>query len=139
MYLKLFPVVLAVLLVISLPAAAQPIISEFMAQNDTVLADEDGVFSDWIEIYNPGPGATNLNGFYLTDDASNLTKWRFPSQTIAAGGYLVVFASGKNRTVAGAPLHTSFALDADGEYLALVASNGTTVVSSFGAAYPEQY
>jgi spore coat protein CotH len=39
----------------------------------------------------------------------------------------------------GTQLHTSFSLDADGEYLALVASNGTTVVSSFGAAFPEQY
>lgn len=119
---------------------AQPLISEFMAQNNTVLADEDGTFSDWIEIYNPGPGATNLSGFYLTDDANHLTKWQLPAQSITAGGYLLVFASGKNRAVAGAPLHTSFALDADGEYLALVAPNGTTVVSSFGAAaYPEQY
>jgi hypothetical protein len=139
MYLKPLPVVLALLLVAILPGSAQPIISEFMAQNETVLADEDVAFSDWIEIYNPGPGATNLNGFYLTDDASNLTKWRLPSQTIAAGGYLVIFASGKNRTVAGAQLHSSFSLDADGEYLALVASNGTTVVSSFGAAFSEQY
>ncbi|MGC3959732.1 MAG: lamin tail domain-containing protein [Verrucomicrobiota bacterium] len=139
MYLKPFPVVLALLWVALLPAVAQPIISEFMAQNNTVLADEDGAFSDWIEIYNPGPGATNLNGFYLTDDASNLTKWRFPVQSLAAGGYLVVFASGKNRAVPGTQLHTSFSLDADGEYLALVASNGTTVVSSFGTAYPEQY
>jgi spore coat protein CotH len=139
MYLKPFPVVLALLLFAASPLRAQPIISELMAQNDTVLADEDGAFSDWIEIYNPGPGATNLNGFYITDDASNLTKWRLPSQTVAAGGYLVVFASGKNRAVAGAPLHMSFSLNADGEYLAIVASNGTTVVSSFGAAYPEQY
>jgi hypothetical protein len=139
MSLKPFPVVLAILLVASLPALAQPIISEFLAQNDTVLADEDGAFSDWIEIYNPGPGATNLNGFHLTDDASNLSKWKLPSQTVAAGGYLLVFASGKNRAVSGSQLHTSFSLNADGEYLALVASNGTTIVSSFGAAYPEQY
>jgi hypothetical protein len=138
MYLKPLPVVLALLAAI-LPGSAQPIISEFMAQNDTVLADEDEGFSDWVEIYNPGPGSTNLNGFYLTDDASNLTKWRLPSQSISAGGYLVVFASGKNRAVAGAPLHTSFSLDADGEYLALIASNGTTVVSSFGPAFPKQY
>ncbi|TSA41168.1 MAG: hypothetical protein D4R57_00925, partial [Verrucomicrobiales bacterium] len=131
--------IVAFLLVAVLPSSAQPIISEFMAQNDTVLADEDGAFSDWIEIYNPGPGSTNLNGFYLTDDATNLTKWRLPSQTVAAGGYVMVFASGKNRAVAGAQLHTSFSLDANGEYLALVAANGVTVVSSFGAAFPEQY
>jgi len=131
--------ILVAALTIALPSRAQPVISEFMAQNNSVLADEDGAFSDWIEIYNPGSGATNLNGFYLTDDASNLTKWRLPSQTVAAGGYLIIFASSKNRAVAGAQLHTSFSLDADGEYLALVASNGTTVVSSFGATYPEQY
>jgi len=139
MYLKPLPVVLALGLMAILPSVAQPVISEFMAQNETVLADEDGDFSDWIEIFHSGPGATNLHGFYLTDDAANLTKWRLPAQTVAAGGYLVIFASGKNRAVAGAPLHTSFALNADGEYLALVASNGTTVVSSFGPTFPKQY
>ena len=115
--------ILVVLLIAALSSSAQPILSEFMAQNNTVLADEDGAFSDWIEIYNPGPGSTNLNGFYLTDNATNLTKWQLPSHVLAAGGYVVVFASGKNRAVAGAQLHTSFSLDADGEYLALVASN----------------
>ena len=44
-----------------------------------------------------------------------------------------MFASGKIARWRGARLRTSFSLDADGEYLALVASNGTTVVSSFGA------
>ena len=128
-----------VLLIAALSSSAQPILSEFMAQNDTVLADEDGAFSDWIEIYNPGTNSLNLNGHYLTDNATNLTKWQLPSHVLAAGGYVVVFASGKNRAVAGAQLHTSFALDADGDFLALVATNGTTMISSFGAAFPTQY
>jgi spore coat protein CotH len=139
MRFKLITFYLGLLLLATCPAFSQPVISEFMAQNDAALADQDGDFSDWIEIYNSGVVATNLNGFYLTDDSTNLTKWRFPAQTIPAGGYLVVFASGKNRAVAGAQLHTSFALNADGEFLALVASNGTTVVSSFGTAFPKQY
>jgi hypothetical protein len=132
-------IIVVLLAVAGLPGATQPLISEFMAQNDSGLTDEDGAFSDWIEIYNPGPTALNLDGFFLTDDASNLTRWRFPAQSVAAGGYLIVFASGKNRAGAGAPLHTSFALDAEGEYLALVATNGTTVLSSFGNSYPKQY
>ena len=37
----------------SAPARAQVIISEFMADNKHTLADEDGEFSDWIELYNP--------------------------------------------------------------------------------------
>jgi hypothetical protein len=122
-----------------LAAFSQPVISEFMAQNQTVLADEDGAYSDWIELHNPGPSAINLDGYFLTDDAANLTKWRLPAQPLAPGGYLVVFASGKNRAVTGAPLHTSFSLDADGEYLALVATNGTTVLSQFASRYPEQF
>jgi hypothetical protein len=118
---------------------AQPFISEFMAQNQTVLADEDGDFPDWIELHNPGPGAINLDGYYLTDNAANLTKWRLPAQSLPVGGYLVVFASGKDRAVGGAQLHTSFALAAAGEYLGLVAPDGATVLSDFGAMFPEQY
>ena len=77
---------LQILLFSALPLAAQPVISEFMADNDTVLVDEDGDFEDWIEIYNPGPGALNLDGYHLTDDPDNLQKWQFPSQGIADGG-----------------------------------------------------
>ena len=37
-------------------------ISEFLARNKSVLADEDGAFSDWIEIYNDANSSTNLAG-----------------------------------------------------------------------------
>ena len=78
-------------------ATSQVIISEFMADNTRTLADEDGAYEDWIEIYNTGAGAVNMDGWYLTDDASDLTGWRFPSTNLNAGSFLVVFASGKNR------------------------------------------
>ncbi|MDB4724116.1 lamin tail domain-containing protein, partial [Akkermansiaceae bacterium] len=64
---------------------ATPVISEFMAANDTVLADEDGDFSDWIEIHNPDGSEVDLDGYFLTDKASNLDKWRIPAVTIPAG------------------------------------------------------
>ena len=119
-----------------------PTISEFMADNDgAVIADGDGDFSDWIEIHNPSATTALLAGYFLTDDPANLQKWAFPAVSLAPGAYLVVFASGKNRVVAGAPLHTNFSLDADGEYLALVKPDGVTIVSEFGAdgaPYPEQ-
>src|SRR5688572_32022570 len=115
--------------------AAEPIISEFMPDNARVLTDEDGHFSDWIEIHNPGDSAINLAGYCLTDDPQLLTKWRFPSVTLPAGGYLVVFASGKNRITDPARLHTSFQLNASGGFLALVKPDGATMVSSF-RTYP---
>ena len=48
--------------------AADLVINEFMADNDNVLQDEDGDYSDWIEIHNVSSNAINLNGWYLTDD-----------------------------------------------------------------------
>lgn len=134
----LFALGLAVWLA-GLPVAAQGVmISEFMASNGNTLADEDGDFPDWIELYNDGPGAVNLEGWFLTDNAANLTKWRFPAVSLAPRGFLVVFASGKNRTVPGAPLHTSFNLAAGGEYLALVRPD-RTVASEVAPAFPEQF
>ena len=88
-----------------------------MAINNSTLKDADGDYSDWIEIHNPATAPVNLNGWSLTDDATMLGKWHFPAVTIDGGGYLVVFASGKNRSVAGSELHTNFALNGDGEYL----------------------
>src|SRR5262245_50508066 len=101
MFLYLNRLILSVFLFSATSSLAQPFISEFMAQNESVLADEDGAFSDWIEVHNPDQSPLNLDGYYLTDDPANLAKWRFPSNNLAAGGYVVVFASGKNRALAG--------------------------------------
>jgi CotH kinase protein/Concanavalin A-like lectin/glucanases superfamily/Lamin Tail Domain/Immunoglobulin I-set domain len=114
------------------------VISEFMASNGSTFLDEDGDYSDWIEIHNAGPTTVNLLNWSLTDSAGNLTKWRFPETNIVADGYMLVFASEKDRRVPGAPLHTNFKLGADGEYLALVAPDGTNVISQFSPAYPPQ-
>ncbi|MCF7762744.1 MAG: lamin tail domain-containing protein [Verrucomicrobia bacterium] len=120
------------------PVLGQLVINEFVADNSGGFQDEDGDASDWVEIYNPSTGPIGLGGWYLTDDPEQLTQWRFPGQTIPAGGYVVVFASGKNRSVAGSALHTNFKLLAEGDYLALVGPDGTTVVDDFAPAYPPQ-
>ena len=114
----------------------RPVISEFMADNEGGLRDADGDSSDWIEIYNPGPTPVNLNGWFLTDNAADLDKWRIPSTNVAAGERPIVFASGKDRAVSGAELHTSFKLKKEGGYLALVKPDGVTVVSAW--MYPAQ-
>src|SRR5436190_13605553 len=101
-------------------AEAQVEITEFMASNSHGLRDQDGDYSDWIELHNAGTNTVNLAGWFLTDDENDLAKWAFPATNLLANGYLVVFASGKNRAVAGAELHANFSLSAAGEYLALV-------------------
>ncbi|MEX2187248.1 MAG: lamin tail domain-containing protein [Pirellulales bacterium] len=103
----------------------EPLITEFQASNKSTIDDEDGDSSDWIEVHNPGSVDVSLAGWYLTDDPLVPMKWQFPATRLEAGGYLVVFASGKDRAVFGEELHTNFALGADGDYLALVRPDGT--------------
>jgi hypothetical protein len=111
--------------------SVRPYISEFLANNAGGLADEEGDSPDWLEIFNPGPRVAPLGGWFLTDSTNNLKKWRFSETNLNVNAYLVVFASGKNRTNAGAWLHTNFKIDADGGYLALVRPDGTNVASEF--------
>jgi hypothetical protein len=113
------------------------VISEFLADDESVLADEDGDYSGWIEIFNPTAAAINLAGHFLTDEQSNPTRWGFPGTTLPPGGFLVVFASGKDRTNASAPLHANFSLENDGEYLALIGP-GPVVLHAFAPAFPPQ-
>ncbi|MDB6033646.1 MAG: Spore coat protein CotH [Verrucomicrobiales bacterium] len=116
----------------------QPYISEFMAANSRTLVDENNEYSDWIEIYNPSALTVNLEGWYLTDSANNLTQWRFPATNLAGGGFMVVFASSKDRRIPGARLHTNFRLTAGGEYLALVRPDGVTIATEFRPVFPAQ-
>ncbi|WP_146454978.1 lamin tail domain-containing protein [Rubripirellula tenax] len=117
--------------------AATPIISEFLASNSGGLDDIDGDSSDWIEIHNPTQSSVDLSGWRLTDDPLNLSEWTFPSVTLAANDFLVVFASDKDRAVSGEQLHTNFKLSSGGDYLALVQPDGT-IVSEFAPQYPAQ-
>jgi len=121
------------------PLLARLRITEFMAENTSGLRDQDGAASDWIEINNDGDAPVSLLGYHLTDDPEFLTKWTFPALSVPSNGYLVVFASGKNRAAAGSQLHTSFSLNGNGEFLALVKPDGLTLEDSFAPAFPNQY
>ena len=114
------------------------LISELMAVNDSVLADGNGEFEDWIEIYNPTDQTIDLDGWYLTDNVADPTQWRFPAIALAAEEHLVVFASEKDRTDPRYALHTNFRLDGEGEYLALVQPDGATAAHEYTPAYPAQ-
>jgi hypothetical protein len=114
---------------------SQFILNEFLASNSgdgtNAIRDENGDASDWIEIYNPNAVAADIGGWFLTDDPTKPTQWKFPPTVIPGHGYLVVFAEGPSKTN-GLPLHTSFSLSASGEYLGLY-SPQTNPVSEFVA------
>lgn len=117
------------------------VINEFLAGNTSTngLLDEDGLLDSWIEIYNRGTVPVNLAGWSLTDDPDTPTLWTFPATNIAAGQYLVVFASGEDRAVAGAPLHTNFKLGNATNYLGLFdADFSPQAAFEYTPYYPEQ-
>ena len=113
------------------------IISEFMAFNETTLADEDGDYRDWIELFNTSTTDVNLVNWFLTDTQTNLTQWMFPGVVISASSHLLVFASGKDRRNPSSELHTNFRLDPGGEYLALLRPN-LEPEFEFAPSYPPQ-
>jgi hypothetical protein len=117
--------------------AADVIISEFLADNENGIRDNFGTRSDWIELFNRSEYAADLDGYFLTDEATKLAKWRVPAVTLGAKQFLVIWASGQDQVNPLSPLHTNFKLSADGEYLALVDPQ-TNVVSEFAPTFPPQ-
>jgi hypothetical protein len=101
-------------------------INEFLAANTTGITDEDGESSDWIEIYNASDLSIDLEGLSLTDDFASPRKWIFPAVDLPAHGFLLVWASGKDRNIP-AQLHTSFKLDKSGEQIGLYAQDSTAI------------
>lgn len=125
------------ILLLGSPLQAQIALTEFLANNQAGLRDADGETSDWIELLNTSTQTLNLSGWSLTDDPTQPRLWVFPATNLPPAGYLLVFASGKNRGIAGSSLHTSFRLGAEGGYLALFAPESDTPVSEF-SPYPRQ-
>jgi hypothetical protein len=121
---------------------ADVIISEFLADNDNGIEDEDGTREDWIELFNTGTTAVNLDGWWLTDDPLDNQQWRIPAVSIPANGTLLIWASAKNRVNPAAPLHTNFSLSKSGGSLGLYyphPSTGAPVRSdTLAATYPVQ-
>ncbi len=109
---------------------SQVIINEYSCSNVTGITDAYGEREDWIELFNPTSAAVDLTGWYLSDKASNLTKWMIPSGSINANGYKMVFCSKRN-TVNGNQYHPNFNLSqTEGDWIILSNTFGN-VVDSF--------
>ena len=98
------------------PQAPRIVMSEIMTSNQSTLADDDGDFPDWIEIYNASSSPANLNGWTLEADD---IYWEFPEVTLDPESYLLVYASGNDRRNLDAPLHTNFKLGSDYDAVSL--------------------
>jgi hypothetical protein len=111
-------------------------ISELLADNQHGLKDDDGERPGWIEIFNGSATTISLNGWFLTDNPTNPTRWRFPAVSLLPDRFLIVFASAKDRTTNLTRLHTNFRLDKRHAYVALIGP-ATNIVSELSASFEE--
>lgn len=103
-------------------------INEIMSSNGDIIQDEDGDYSDWIEIYYSGEKPINLQGYFLSDNPSKLTKWKFPKAILEPGDHIMVWTSGKNKIGKNGEIHTNFSINSGGEPIYLVSPSGREVV-----------
>lgn len=118
----------SLLLLINTNAISQNIyINEVMASNAYTIADEDGDFEDWIEIYNGSNSAVNLDGYGISDDYDNPFRWVIPNVSLESGEFLIIWASGKDRSDPENELHSNFAISSSGEEILLTNPAGTRI------------
>ncbi|HEX2749572.1 MAG TPA: lamin tail domain-containing protein, partial [Verrucomicrobiales bacterium] len=99
---------------VPLTGADAVVINEVLPVN-TAQQNPDGSFSGWVELYNPGATAADLNDVSVTNDVSNPRAFAFPAgTTIPAGGYLILYCNGLAASTATAPFNSGFPLDGAG-------------------------
>ena len=116
--------------------AGELVINEIQASNKLTIAGPDGNYNDWIEIYNPNSTSVLLSQYYLSDDENEPTKWQLPNESIAPGGYKLIWASGDSTTSTS---HANFKLSKSGEGIGLYRLNGASTLSIDYIQYPAQF
>ena len=102
-------------------------ISEIVASNSYIYKDNDGEYSDYIEIYNDNNYDVNLLNYHLTDSMFESDKWAFPNIIIKSHEYILVYATGKNKCDDKDNCHTNFKLKKDGETVSLIDNTGNII------------
>ena len=67
------------------------IINEVCSNNFVAGQDENGEYSDCVELYNPGTEAFSLDDCFLTDDVKELNKYSLEGLSVPAGGFVLVW------------------------------------------------
>ncbi len=103
--------------------APKLLINELLTGNESAFPDENGRFSDAVELYNATEEPLDLSRYSLSDNAGSRFVYRLPHRILAPGEYAVVICDGENRIAQDGTVHTNFGLSA-GETLYLTDSSG---------------
>ena len=111
-------------LVFTLGISAQTI-SEICPSNTNYFEMGFDRFPDWIELYNETDELLSMEGYSLSDDIDNLSKWTFTSQEIAPSDFLIISAEKNSLN----PAVIAFSFKKKGETVYLTNPEGVIVDS----------
>ena len=108
---KKIPLLTALVLATSVaspvPTRAQVIINELMQSNIDCVMDDINEFPDsWVELYNSGTTAVNLNTLSISDKNDPTKAWTLPDKTLQPGSHILVYCDKEEQG-----LHTPFRLE----------------------------
>ncbi|MBI9037190.1 MAG: CotH kinase family protein [Bacteroidales bacterium] len=98
------------------------VINEFLADNESIIPDQNGEFDDWIELYNNRDTEIELKDYFLSDLNNDLTLWAFPDTSIKPNDYLIIWADNDEQS----GLHANFQLSLSGDEIYLI--NSDTII-----------
>lgn len=91
-------------------------INEFMPSNASTIVGPDGVYCDWIELYNTTGNALDLSGYGVSDNTAQPLKYTLPSGTrIDAYGVLLIYCTGRETPLGATEIEAPFSLAAYAE------------------------
>ncbi|MCQ2607601.1 MAG: Ig-like domain-containing protein [Bacteroidales bacterium] len=96
-------------------------INEVLALNTSIVADDQGNYSDYIEFYNGSSSAIDLGGLFISDSTGYPLRCRIPTSnpaltTVQSGKWIAFWADGKPELGAN---HLDFSLSGAGESVVL--------------------
>ncbi len=104
------------------------VINELVASNKSTAMDDYGQYSDWIELYNGTDSDIDLKNYMLSDDPQKPEKYVFPSVKIPAGGYMLIWASGRGEfDEAKSVIHLPFSISKAHEVICLFDTAGQEI------------
>ncbi len=134
-----FAAVLLFLFILAGNLRAQVALNEIMPVNNETLADEDGDYEAWLELYNYSDDPYHLLAHGLSNDPEDPWMWLFPDTTIHPGEFMLVWLSGKDRSRSGSPLHTDFSLSKTGTTIRLTTFQGVLVDAAEAPTMPSDH
>lgn len=107
-------------------AAEHIVINEICSNNFSIACDENGKYSDYVELYNPSWIPVSLSGFSVSDSRKELRKCNLDSVLLRGRGYYIIWLDGSEEEYVG---YASFKLSKKGESIYLCDKAGNIIDS----------